>query len=175
MRKIIVGIVILALTFLTSNIYAQKTIKAQKRLIGGKIEKIEFTDYIENTPDSKEFNKKFKVLEFWATWCKPCLEAVPHLNELKSAFNDEDDLVFLSVTYEAPEKTQKVLERIKFETIVVSDQTKKIHNDLNIEYKGMMILPRTVLIDNSNKIIWYGTPTELSAEIIRKFLKNEKI
>ena len=39
----------------------------------------------------------------------------------------------------------------------------------------MMILPRTVLIDNSNKIIWYGTPTELNAEIIWKFLRKEKI
>ena len=85
------------------------------------------------------------------------------------------NLIFLSITYESPEQTKKVLEKINFETIVVSDQTKKIHNDLKIENKGMMILPRTVLIDNSNKIIWYGTPTELNSEIIIKFLRKEKI
>lgn len=166
---------LLVLIFLTNNIYAQKPIKAQKKMIGNKIEGIEFTDYLKNTPNNKEFNDKFKVLEFWATWCKPCLEAVPHLNELKSEFNNETNLIFLSITYESPEQTKKVLEKINFETIVVSDQTKKIHNDLKIENKGMMILPRTVLIDNSNKIIWYGTPTELNSEIIIKFLRKEKI
>jgi len=173
MIKKIIGLIIF--TIFANNIYAQKPVKAQKRMIGNKIEKIEFTDYIENTPNNKEFGDKFKVLEFWATWCKPCLEAVPHLNELKSKFNNETNLVFLSITYEAPEKTKKVLDKINFETIVVSDQTKKIHKDLKIENKGMMILPRTVLIDNSNTIIWYGTPSELNSELIYKFLKKEKI
>tara|TARA_R110001583_G_C5399134_1_gene385556 strand:- start:55 stop:570 length:516 start_codon:yes stop_codon:yes gene_type:complete len=171
MKRNIIRLIIL--TFLTTNIYAQKPIKAQKKMIGNKIENIEFTDYIENIPNSIEFNDKFKVLEFWATWCKPCLEAVPHLNELKTEFNNETNLVFLSITYETPEKAQTILEKINFETIVVSDQTKKIHNDLKIENNGMMILPRTVLIDDSNKIVWYGTPTELNSELILKFLRKE--
>ena len=85
MKKIILGI--LVLTFSANNIYAQKPIKAQKKLIGDKIEKIEFTDYLKNEPKNKDFENKFKIIEFWATWCKPCLEAVPHLNELKSEFN----------------------------------------------------------------------------------------
>ena len=37
----------------------------------------------------------------------------------------------------------------------------------------MMILPRTVLIDDSNKIVWYGTPAELDSELILKFLRKE--
>lgn len=163
------------LSLLTNNIYAQKPIKQQEKMIGSKIETIDFTDYLENIPQNKNFNKKFKILEFWATWCKPCLEAVPHINELSYKFKDKEELVFLSVTYEKPEKAQKVLDKITFETLVVSDQTKKIHNTLKIEYKGVMILPRTVLVDDSNKVIWYGTPMELNSEIINKFLLREKL
>ncbi|MDD3721909.1 MAG: TlpA disulfide reductase family protein [Lutibacter sp.] len=163
------------LTLFTNNIAAQKSIRAQKKMIGGKIENIEFTDYIQNIPLDKQFNEKFKILEFWATWCKPCLAAVPHLNKLKSEFKNYPDLIFLSVTYETPEKIEGTLDKIKFETIVVSDQKKKIHNELKIEYNGMMILPRTVLIDNTNKIIWYGTPNELNKELIMKFLKGKDI
>lgn len=172
MKRILLGIAILSLA--TNTIYAQKPIEAQKKLIGTIIEKIEFTDYIENTPEDKVFDDKFKILEFWATWCKPCLEAVPHLNELQSEFKDESNLVFLSVTYETIKKTRKVLKKINFETIVVSDQTKKIHNDLRIEYQGMMILPRTVLINSSNEIIWYGRPMELSKDLIVNFLSGKK-
>ena len=64
---------------------------------------------------------------------------------------------------------------MKFETIVVSDQTKSIHRALKIENDGTMPLPRTVLIDDENKIVWYGSPEELTGKLIEKFLKKEKI
>ena len=166
---------LILLTSFSNEINAQKLIRLQKKMIGKHIENVHFTDYIENVPKDKQFNKKFKVLEFWATWCKPCLEAVPHLNQLKSEFKNQNNLVFLSITHESPEKIKKTLDKIKFETIVVSDQTKKIHNELKIEYKGMMALPRTVLIDDMNRVIWYGAPDELNKEIITKFLNRLKI
>jgi thiol-disulfide isomerase/thioredoxin len=39
------------------------------------------------------------VLEFWATWCAPCVEQIPHLNKLAEQFRDSK-VLFLSVTYE---------------------------------------------------------------------------
>ncbi|MGO2102083.1 MAG: hypothetical protein ACTH3E_03450 [Psychroflexus halocasei] len=65
---------------------------------------------------------------------------------------------------------------IKFETSVVSDQNKKIHKDLKIEFNGVMILPRTVLINSKNKVVWYGTPSQLNKKIINQFLEaNEEL
>jgi thiol-disulfide isomerase/thioredoxin len=148
--------------------------KPQKELIGTTVNEIKLTDYVLNEPANKNFSNKFKVLEFWATWCKPCLKAVPHLNKLQRKFSDSN-LVFLSVTYEKPEVAQKVFSKIKFETVVVSDQTRTIHQVLRVQYKGTMPLPRTVLIDNQNRIIWYGSPKELSEKKVAQFLKGEKI
>lgn len=172
--RIIISAILLIVCFSTKT-EAQNLIKAQNKMIGETIEKIEFTDYIENLPTDIEFDTKFKVLEFWATWCKPCLKAVPHLNELNSKFKDENNLVFLSITYETPEKTQATLEKIKFETIVVSDQNKEIHKALRIEHEGTMVLPRTVLIDDTNKIVWYGTPNELNQRMLKRFINREKL
>src|SRR5215471_10614976 len=39
------------------------------------------------------------VLEFWATWCAPCVEQIPHLNKLAEQFKNNNAL-FLSVTDE---------------------------------------------------------------------------
>ncbi len=149
-------------------------LKPQNDLIGTIVDTIEVSHYLLNETNDKNFNLSFKVLEFWATWCKPCLKAVPHLNKMQSKFKHKN-IVFLSITYEAPEKTIKTLERVKFETIVVSDTTKAIHKKLRIEFNGTMPLPRTVLIDDENKIIWYGSPKDLNPNLIEKFLSKQSL
>ncbi len=161
--------------FLPILLFAQFDLsKKQSEMIGTKIKDLTITDYLRNKPTNINFNNKFKVIEFWATWCKPCLRAVPHLNRLQNKFNNRN-VVFISFTYEPPEKTFKTFEKVKFESIVVSDQTKTTHRNLNIEYKGTMVLPRTVLIDDENNIVWYGKPNQLSEKLIEKFLRKEKL
>lgn len=171
MKKALFVVCFLFPTLLFAQFYLSKV---QAELIGTKAKDLTITDYLQNKPADTSFNSKFKVVEFWATWCKPCLRAVPHLNRLQKKFQNKN-VVFLSFTYEPPEVTMKTLEKVKFESIVVSDQTKNTHRSLHIEYKGTMILPRTVLIDDENNIVWYGNPDKLSEKLIERFLRKEKI
>lgn len=136
---------------------------------------INITDFIHNIPNNKSFEDKFIVIEFWATWCGPCLDAVPNLNELQEKFKSNNDLVFISMTDENPEKIQATLDRIDFKTIVVSDQSKKTHKDLQVEKDGVMMIPLTVLIDNNGNVKWKGHPEELNEEKLNSFLKGEQI
>ena len=39
--------------------------------------------------------KKVVVLEFWATWCGPCIKGIPHLTELQEQY--KDDVVVIGV------------------------------------------------------------------------------
>jgi thiol-disulfide isomerase/thioredoxin len=148
--------------------------KPQQELINTKVDTITITNYLINEPANKEFNSKYKVLEFWATWCRPCLKAVPHLNKLQEKFKDSN-IIFLSFTYESPQKAAEAFKKVKFETVVVSDTTRATHKKLRIDYNGTMPLPRTVLIDNRNKIVWYGSPEKLTPRLLERFLRNETI
>ena len=78
MKKIALYLLISATTILN----AQSPVK-----IGDLAPEINITDKILNYPDNFSFKNKFIVLEFWATWCKPCLEAVPKLNLLEEKIN----------------------------------------------------------------------------------------
>lgn len=139
-------------------LFAQSSLfKPQRELLNTKVDKIEASSYLLNEPADKNFDSKFKVLEFWATWCRPCLKAVPHLNKLQAKFKDSN-VVFLSFTYESPQKAAEAFQKVNFETIVVTDTTKAIHRMLRIDMNGTMPLPRTVLIDDEKKIILYGSP-----------------
>jgi thiol-disulfide isomerase/thioredoxin len=148
-----------------SNLYSQDSLK-----VGEKAPQIHITDYILNSPKVKNIDNKFLVLEFWATWCAPCVGAVPHLNELQKMNKSQKDLLFISITNEKPEKVKKTLERIEFKTMVVSDQTKKTEVAFNVTG-----VPFTVLIDNKGVIKWLGYPNELNQKIIENFINGKVI
>ena len=133
---------------------------------------LKFTDWIANIPENKNLEGKFIVLEFWASWCNPCIEQVSHLNELQSKFS-EKNLYFISITDEKTEIVKNVLKRVHFESIVVSDQ-RKINNFWNGGIKKL-ILPFTILIDDEGYIKWIGIPSLLREKDIQDLITKKII
>ena len=151
----------------TGNTFAQKDIT-----VGERAPELVITDYIQNVPLDKSVRNKYILLEFWATWCAPCLGAVPHLNELQDKYKNREDILVFSMTYEEPEKVKNTLKRINFKTTVVSDQTKKTLQNFGVETKEGITVPRTVLIDNKGIIKWVGNPYHLTDSIFDRFVNG---
>ena len=49
-----------------------------------KINNVEFFNSESKKVSLNEFNSNLVIINFWATWCAPCKEEMPHLNRLKS-------------------------------------------------------------------------------------------
>ncbi len=45
----------------------------------------------------KDFRGKIVYIDFWGTWCGPCIGEIPHLKEIEKKFHDNEDIVFLSI------------------------------------------------------------------------------
>jgi thiol-disulfide isomerase/thioredoxin len=142
--------------------------------IGDLAPEINITDTILNYPDHFSFKNKFIVLEFWATWCKPCLKAVPKLNLLEEKFSKNKNLVFISISDENPEKILKTLKSVHFKSIVVSDQTEITIDNFIRQSDGSYAIPATILIDDENIIKWIGTPNDLDEKVLKSFVNKEK-
>ena len=54
----------------------------------------------------KEYRGQVVVLEFWATWCGPCIELLPHMNKLVESFSGKP-VHFISITDETREAVEK--------------------------------------------------------------------
>jgi thiol-disulfide isomerase/thioredoxin len=164
MKKIALYLIILTNVILN----AQNPVK-----IGDFAPQINITDTILNCPKDFTLKNKFIVLEFWATWCKPCLKAVPKLNLLEEKFSKNKNLVFLSITDESPEKVMKTLKNVYFKSIVISDQSGITINSFIKASDGSYAIPATILIDDNNIVKWIGNPNELDEKILKKFLNKE--
>lgn len=148
---------------------AQKNIK-----VGQPAPPITVTDWIANVPVDTNLANKFIVLEFWATWCGPCIEAVPHMNSLQVKFN-RPDLYFVSITDESRQKVERFLKRVELKSIVVSDQNNKTQALFGDGVKGVVQLPLTVLINDKGDVSWMGLPFDLSESMIADFLSGKKL
>lgn len=88
---------------------------------------------------------KIVVLEFWETWCMPCIEAMAHMNKLKQAY--PNDLLVVCVASESLPKVIKFIPKNQYPFDFVFDSTKQLASIF--PHQG---IPHTVIIDKSGKI-----------------------
>ncbi len=95
------------------------------------------------------YNGKLVLLNIWATWCGPCLEEMPDLNELQKTFEDQG-LVVINLSDESEDKIQTYLKRYHMETTHVRI---KDADDVPDYYQFGSARPKTFLIDREGKIV----------------------
>ncbi len=93
------------------------------------------------------FGGKVLVLNFWATWCAPCIEEIPSLEKFVHVFNDSG-VVVLAVSIDSSEK--RYADFLKRRP--VSFQTMRDPSaDISAEY-GTYKVPETYIIDKNGRV-----------------------
>lgn len=93
---------------------------------------------------------KVVLIEFWATWCPPCRESIPAMNEIYKRYN-EKGLVILGISVD---KGQNVAEDIRAFVKEYSILYPVLIDSKNINnLYGVYSIPTTFLIDKDGKVI----------------------
>jgi thiol-disulfide isomerase/thioredoxin len=95
------------------------------------------------------------VINFWATWCKPCIEELPYFEEATSAFSKKNVRVIL-VSLDSPAELDRVLlpfvkkKDLKSEILLLDEQNPNEWID-KIEPEWTGSLPATIILRNRIK------------------------
>jgi cytochrome c biogenesis protein CcmG/thiol:disulfide interchange protein DsbE len=116
---------------------------------GAKAPNFSLEDLRGKKSELKHYKGKVVFLNFWATWCGPCKEEMPSMEELCKQFKDKD-FVFLavSVDYAGVKPVKEFIEKYRYTFPVLIDP--KCEALGLFEVKG---IPTTFLIDKKGIII----------------------
>tara|TARA_R100000687_G_scaffold73453_1_gene64062 strand:+ start:141 stop:596 length:456 start_codon:yes stop_codon:yes gene_type:complete len=127
-----------------------------------------FQDAQGNSLNWDDFRGQWVVVNYWAEWCKPCIEEIPELNEL----NQSPDVTVLGVNFDG----------------VTGDALTRLGNKMNIDYQmlaedpGPVLgwklpvgLPASFVVDPDGKLIEtrFGPQTEASLQALFSESPNE--
>lgn len=125
-------------------------------------------------PDAKDLSwedlaGRVTVLEFSATWCAPCIAAIPHMNELVEAFAGEP-VVFLTISNETEAQAEKLATEHGLNGALAWDADGSTFE--NFWVNG---IPRVAIIDREGRIAALTHPNLVTPEAIRAVLAGESI
>lgn len=113
------------------------------------------------------------VIEFWATWCGPCREGIPHLTELQHKYRDKG-LVLVGITSESPEVVKPFVEQLgdKMDYRVAIDQ-RRGSGAAYMGGFGVQGIPHAFVMDKTGTIVWEGHPGEGLDEVVEQVLAGK--
>lgn len=120
----------------TSNIPAKGQIE---------IEKINLTGLKGESIDLKQFKGKVVFVNFWATWCKPCVLEMPTIRNAMDSLRNEN-VEFLFASDESAEEIENFEKTHGYRF--------NYYRAVNIEELAIMILPTTFIFDKNGKQVY---------------------
>jgi len=107
--------------------------------------------------------KQIYVVEFWATWCGPCVRGIPHINRLARHF-EKKGVTFIAVSIDGEKTVARVEPFVKERgdgmsyTVALDDG--EATSSAWMDAAGVNGIPHAFVIGKDGKLAWHGHPLD---------------
>ena len=130
--------------------FLQPNITQEQKVISTDLSSIKFKDAKGAEINLAELNGKVVFINFWATWCPPCLAEMPSINTLHKQFGADNDVVFIMVDADSNfEKSLSYMNKRQYKMPVYA-MASSVPENL---FKGS--LPTTIVFDKKGRIAFH--------------------
>jgi thiol-disulfide isomerase/thioredoxin len=115
-------------------------------------------DWVKGNPFQLADGTNIYVVEFWATWCGPCLTTIPRLSEMQAKFKDKG-VIFVGISDEPAEVVKpfvaKMGDKMSYNVACDDDRMTAIRY---MEAFGQQGIPTAFIVGKNRKVLWVGHP-----------------
>jgi len=113
------------------------------------------------------FGGKVLVLNFWATWCAPCVQEIPSLNEFQKEFA-KDGVVVVAVSIDKnPQRYRNFLNHFH----VAFDTARDPKADISAEY-GTFLIPESYIIKDGRVVRKFGNAENWLTDDMKQYVQS---
>lgn len=147
---------------------------AESLKIGSPAPSLDIEHWLSHKDGIAQFEKgKVYVVEFWATWCGPCVASIPHLSELQKRHGDA--ITVISVSDEKPETIETFLDREYGRTTfremtsrywLATDPDGSVKKDY-MQAADQHGIPTAFIVGKTGLVEWIGHPMRIDEPVAR--------
>jgi thiol-disulfide isomerase/thioredoxin len=148
------------------------TATAADREVGDTAPSLSDVEWLQGKPVPSFGDGRVYVLDFWATWCGPCIRSIPHINAMANELRDDITVIGVAIwpretMTPTDEYVQKRGDEMAY-TIAedIDGQTAKSF----MEAAGRNGIPTAMVIDGAGILTWMGHPQDGMDEVVRGIL-----
>jgi thiol-disulfide isomerase/thioredoxin len=165
----------LALGAAASGVAAETTLK-----VGDPAPKLQTGKWIQGEPVTGFEKGKAYIVEFWATWCGPCRESIPHLNETYTKYKDKGLVVIGQDCWEQNEAlvvpfVKKMGDKMTYR-VALDDKKSDEKGAMATTWMGAARqngIPTAFVVDTHGKVAWIGHPMGMEEKVLDDVLADK--